>query len=150
MAVLALVEGRLRPAHPIRPGRPGDCQQVSPVQYWHPGRGYSGRGVCLYAKKRLLFKANLDFKKYGTIGDFWEPGKSKKTLWQQIKDREKRIGEGLDDWSIRRLAKHVHGWFDGDVPLKEIERAFGYWHDEPAALHLNALPIRHLCTGHPI
>jgi hypothetical protein len=86
----------------------------------------------LYSKKRLLFKANLDMKKYGTIGDFWERGKTKKTLWQQIKDRERRIGEGLEDWSIRRLAKHVHDMLDGDVPLREIERSFGYWHDEPA------------------
>jgi hypothetical protein len=68
--------------------------------------------------------------KYGTIGDFWEPGKTKKTLWQEIKDRKKRIGEGLEDWRIRRLAKHVHEMFGGDVPLKELERSFGYWSDE--------------------
>ncbi len=85
-----------------------------------------------YAKKRLLFKTNLDFKKCGTIGDFWKPGKTKKTLWQEIKDREKRIGEGLKDWRIRRLAKHVYEMFGGDVPLKELERSFGYWSGEPA------------------
>ena len=30
------------------------------------------------------------------------------------------------------MAKHVYEVFGGDVSLKEIERAFGYWHDEPA------------------
>ena len=44
-----------------------------------------------YADKRLLFKARLKLKKYGTIGAFWEPSKSKeeRRLWEEIKAIEK-------------------------------------------------------------
>jgi hypothetical protein len=96
--------------------------------------GRTGKGLLvndLYRDKRLLFKANLPFKKVGTVGDFWEAGMTKKALWRQIVDRERQIGEGLEDGRIRHLAHFVHAWFDGDVPLKRVERAFGYWHDEP-------------------
>lgn len=82
----------------------------------------------LYMRKRRLFKANQELKKYGVIGDFWE--RSKKRLWQEIKDKEKRIGEGLENPNVKRLAKHVHDMFGGDVPLKDIERSFGYWSEE--------------------
>lgn len=94
--------------------------------------GYvKGRRITdLYAKKRLLFKANLGFKKYGVIGDFWEQGKTKKALWTEIKEREKRIADGLD-YDVKRAAKYVHEFVGQAVPLEEIMRSFGYWSDSP-------------------
>ena len=85
----------------------------------------------LYAKKRLLFKANLGFKKYGVIGDFWEPGKTKKGLWDEIKTREKRIADGLEDYDVKRAAKYVHEFVGEAVPLEDIMRSFGYWSESP-------------------
>jgi len=82
----------------------------------------------LYMRKRRLFKANQKLKKYGVIGDFWE--RPKKRLWQEIRDKEKQIAEGLENPNVKRLAKHVHDMFGGDVPLKDIERSFGYWSEE--------------------
>lgn len=82
-----------------------------------------------YKGKRLLFSANLDLKKYGTIGGFWE--RPKASLWQDVKDTEARIAEGLDKPDVRRLARHVHDFLGGHVPLKEIERNFGYYAEDP-------------------
>lgn len=97
-------------------------------------KGYNKQGIMvddLYRHKRLLFLAKLKFKKVGTIGDFWEQGKNKKKLWDDIKAIEKRIGEGLEDRNVRRLAEHVHDMIGGYIPLTDIERSFGYWSDEP-------------------
>jgi hypothetical protein len=85
----------------------------------------------LYRHKRLLFLPNLPFKKVGTIGDFWERGKSKKKLWDEIKAIEKRIAEGLEKPNVKRLAEYVHDLIGGYFPLKEIERSFGLDADEP-------------------
>lgn len=84
----------------------------------------------LYAKKRLLFKTNLKLKKYGVIGNFWE--RPKRKLWDEIRETEKRIGEGLEKPNVKRLAKYVYEEFLGPTPnlsLKDFERAFGYWPD---------------------
>jgi len=77
-----------------------------------------------YAPKRLLFKAGLKIKKYGEMGDFWV--KPKKHIWQTIIDVEKRIGDGLEQPNIKRLCKYVYHFLGGYVPLKEIERSYGY------------------------
>lgn len=77
-----------------------------------------------YAPKRLLFKAGLKIKKYGEIGDFWV--KPKKQIWLAIIDVEKRIGEGLEQPNIKRLCKYVFDFLGGGVPLKDIERAYGF------------------------
>jgi hypothetical protein len=98
-------------------------------------KGRNKKGVLvedLYRDKRLLFKANLRFRKVGVIGDFWEQGKSKKKLWDEIKAIEKRIGEGLEKPNVKRLAEYVHDLIDGYVPLKDIERSFGFDADGPA------------------
>ena len=90
--------------------------------------GHSKKGDLvddLYAKKRLLFKPHLKFKKAGTIGDFWEHGKSKKKLWNDIKAIEKRIGEGLEMPNVKRLCEHVHHLLGECVPIEKIERALG-------------------------
>lgn len=90
----------------------------------------SGRRIAdKYGKKRLLFTPHLGLRKCGTIGDFWE--KPKKVIWQDIIDREKRIAEGLEKPNIRKLVKHVYEWLGGYVPIKRIERSFGYWADSP-------------------
>ena len=83
----------------------------------------------LYRPKRLLFVAKLKFKKIGTIGDFWEGGKNKKKLWDEIKAIEKRIGEGLEKPNVKRLCGYVYDFLDGYVPLKKIERSYGFSSD---------------------
>lgn len=83
-----------------------------------------------FAPKRLLFKGGLSIKKYGTIGKFWVRSKSK--LWEQVKDTESRIALGLQDWRVRRLARHAFDLVGGYVPLKNIERNFGLNAHDPA------------------
>jgi hypothetical protein len=79
----------------------------------------------LYRHKRLLFKANMPFRKVGTIGDFWEQGKSKTKMWDDIKAIEKQIGEGLEKPNVKRLCKYVFDLLGGTVSLKQIERSYG-------------------------
>ena len=81
----------------------------------------------MHRRKRRLFKPNLGFDKYGTVGKFWEAGKSKNKLWQEIKDAEKRIAEGMDDPDIKKLVNHVANILGESVPRSRIERSFGYW-----------------------
>ena len=91
-------------------------------------RCYNKKGVQvddLYRDNRLLFKANMPFRKVGTIGDFWEQGKSKTKMWNEIKAIEKQTGEGLEKPHVKRLAEYVHDMIGGYIPLKEIERSFG-------------------------
>lgn len=98
-------------------------------------RGRNKKGVMvddLYRYKRLLFHPKMPFKKVGTVGDFWEQGKSKAKLWKEIQAIEKRIGEGLDKPNVKRLCKHVCDFLGGFVPLKNIERSYGYDADGPA------------------
>jgi len=98
-------------------------------------RGHSKKGVLvddLYRGKRLLFKANMPFRKVGTIGDFWEQGKSKTKMWDDIKAIEKKIGEGLEKPNVKRLCRYVFDLLGGDVPLKDIERSYGLDADGPA------------------
>jgi hypothetical protein len=83
-----------------------------------------------YASKRLLFKPHLKFKKYGSIGSFWV--RPKKTLWDEIKETERRIAEGLDEPHVRALTQHVFDLLDGTVALHKIERSFGRSSDAPS------------------
>jgi hypothetical protein len=97
-------------------------------------RGRNKKGILvddLYRGKRLLFRANMPFKKVGTIGDFWEGGKSKKKRWDEIKAIEKKIGEGLEKPNVRRLAEYVYDLIGGYISLKNIERSFGAEADSP-------------------
>ena len=96
-------------------------------------RGYNKKGIMvadLYGRKRLLFLAKMPVRKIGTIGDFWEGGKSKTKMWDEIKAIEKQIGEGMEKPHIKQLAEYVHDMIGGYVPLKIIERNFGYSADE--------------------
>ena len=95
-------------------------------------RGTNEKGVFLedlYGSKRLLFKASMPFKKVGTIGDFWEQGKSKAKLWNEIIAIEQGIAEGSDKPNVERLAKHVYELLGRCVPLKQIQRSYRFWHD---------------------
>ena len=92
-------------------------------------KGRNKKGVMvndLYRHKRLLFLPKMPFKKVGTIGDFWEGGKSKKKLWDDIKAIEKRIAEGLEKPNVKRLCKYVYELLGETVPLKQIERSYGH------------------------
>jgi hypothetical protein len=82
--------------------------------------------------KRLLFKPHLKFKKYGVIGDFWEGGKNKDKLWEEIAGIEQKIREGLERPNVRRLARHIHEYLGETVSLGQIERSVGYWSDGDA------------------
>jgi hypothetical protein len=82
-----------------------------------------------YRDKRLLFQAKLGLKKYSTIGKFWE--KPKKQLWQDIRDHEQQIADGLEQPKIRLLAQHVYEMIGGYYRLDKIERNFGFFANEP-------------------
>lgn len=97
--------------------------------------GYNKHGIMvddLYRTKRLLFKANMPFRKVGTIGEFWEGGKNKTKMWNEIRAIEKRIADGLGKPNMTLLVKHVYQLIGDTMPLKAIKRSLGYWADEPA------------------
>lgn len=83
----------------------------------------------LYASKRLLFQANLNLKKYGTIGKFWV--KPMKRLWAEIQSEEKQIGEALANANLKRFAKHLHGLVGQEVSLERIERNYAQFANDP-------------------
>jgi len=86
----------------------------------------------LYRRKRLLFKPHLGFRKAGTIGKFWEQGKSKTKMWADIKAIEAKIAEGLENPDVVKLVDHVADMLGDGVPRSRIERSFGYWSDAPS------------------
>lgn len=94
------------------------------------GKTKSGKFVTdLNRKKRLLFKSGLGIRKHGAIGAFWV--KSKEAIWNDVKAKEKRIAEGLAQENVKRLAEHAYEFVCGAVPLRRIERNFGYHWDSP-------------------
>jgi len=98
-------------------------------------KGRNKKGVMvndLYRDKRLLFKANMPFKKVGTIGDFWEGGKNKTKIWEEIRAIEKQIAEGLNKPNMPMLVNHVYELIGNTLTLKHIERSLGYYADEPS------------------
>jgi hypothetical protein len=80
-----------------------------------------------YMTKRLLFKPNTKLHKHGEIGKFWL--KPTKALWKSIQEREAKIEKGLADGRVGRLARYAFELINGEVPLKTIERNFGYFAD---------------------
>ncbi len=95
------------------------------------GETKSGKYVKdLYRRKRLLFKPGLGIRKHGTIGAFWVKGKE--AIWNDIKAKEKRIAEGLEQPNVKRLAQHAYEFVGGAVSLRKIERSFGYYWDSPS------------------
>lgn len=80
-----------------------------------------------YASKRLLFQSKTQLRKHGTIGKFWI--KSIAQLWKEVQLVEQRIANGLQDQRVKELAKYVYDLVQGYVPLKQIERNYGYHAD---------------------
>ncbi len=80
----------------------------------------------LYRRKRLLFHPKLPFKKVGTIGYFWENGKSKKKLWDEIKAIEKKIDEGWADHRVQKIVKYIHELVGEAVPFEKIRRSYSH------------------------
>jgi hypothetical protein len=78
------------------------------------------------------WRFDSEFRKVGTIGDFWERGKSKTKMWDDIKAIEKKIGEGLEKANAKRLCHYVFDLLGGAVSLKDIERSYGLDADGPA------------------
>jgi hypothetical protein len=85
-----------------------------------------------YASKRLLFRPKLGLLKTRHIGKFWV--KPKGAIWTDIRENEERIAEGLEQPGVRMLVDHVYNLLDRTVPLRRIERAFGY--------HANSEPVK--------
>ena len=81
----------------------------------------------LYRSKRLLFKPGMPFDKVGSIGDFWEPGKSQKILWEEIKAIEKQIGEASDNPNRERLVEYLYEYLGKCVNLVKIQRSLRYF-----------------------
>ena len=100
-----------------------------------------------YASKRLLFKAGLNIKKYGTIGKFWV--RSKKRLWDEVKAREARIAHGLEDYRIRLLVPHAFELLGPSLTPKDVERRLGlHAHDPGIQAWANRLfPDDTQCAG---
>ncbi len=65
-------------------------------------------------------------KLVSTIGDFWESGKSKKKLWDEIKAIEKKIGEAWEDHRVRKIVKYIHELVGEAVPFEEIRRSYSH------------------------
>ena len=101
----------------------------APQRYITKCRVITEKSSDLYAGKRLLFRKGLGLKKVGHIGDFWEKPKWK--LWEEIKEREKRISDGQESPEIKRLIEHVKGFLGPDVSPKTIERNIGLHSQSP-------------------
>lgn len=82
-----------------------------------------------YRDKRLLFKPNLGFEKYGFIGPFWEI--SKTTMWENVQNSEKTIADGLKKPNIKPYAKHIHELVGKERTLKQIQRKYGIAAHDP-------------------
>ena len=110
----------------------------------------------MYADERILFRPKLGIKKVATVGKFWA-NKSKATIWSEIKDKERRIGENLQRPEIARLVKFIHEDFFGrQNRCKEIERSIGLhaddegirrWAEKVAAKPLHPSPIGQRGSG---
>ncbi len=93
-----------------------------------------------YARKRLLFRANLGIKKVGTIGAFWE--KPRKEIWQEIAAEEQQIAEAIERQDIRRYIKLVYDLLGETVSMKAIERSIGLHANDPGLLaHIEKLAL---------
>jgi hypothetical protein len=88
----------------------------------------------IYAPKRLLFKRGFHLVKSNTIGPFWQR-RRKEDLWQEIRDKEKRISEGLNRPGIRAVVRYVFDLLDGTVCRRKIERSFSYHAQSAAVRH---------------
>ena len=94
--------------------------------------------IDVYRNKRLLFKPNLGITKIGTLRQYWS--KPRKEMWQDIKDREFTIAQGLAEPGMYQLVRHIHRMLGGHVSKKRIERNLGKIADKP---HVKQQALRH-------
>jgi hypothetical protein len=76
--------------------------------------------------KRSFFIEKVGINKYDTIGDFWEEGKSKVSLWEEIKATEKRISDGMTLPGAEELVDYLNELTQGHQGRARIRRAVGY------------------------
>ncbi len=121
-------------------------QRIKPGETWELAHyvtkakkpGYvNGRLVDdYYASKRILFKPKLGLHKHYAIGPFWV--KPKAAIWKDIAAKEARIAEGLEQPGVRKLVDYMYELLDRTMPLKGIERAFGF--------HADSEPVKRWIT----
>jgi hypothetical protein len=76
--------------------------------------------------KRSFFIEKVGIAKYGTVGNFWEDGKSKVSLWEDIKATEKRISDGMTLPGAEELVDYLNELTQGHQGRARIRRAVGY------------------------
>jgi hypothetical protein len=76
--------------------------------------------------KRSFFIEKVGIDKYGTVGDFWEDGKSKISLWEEIKATEKRISDGMTLPGAEELVDYLNELTQGHQGRARIRRAVGF------------------------
>ncbi len=91
-------------------------------------RHFNGRLVSSdrWASKRTFFQPGVKLSKWDTIGPFWE-GTTKAKLWQEIKDREKRIADGMTVDGAEELVEYLDELTDGLWGKARIRRAVGFF-----------------------
>jgi hypothetical protein len=73
--------------------------------------------------KILLFKPNLNLKKFGFLGAFWPKGVTKRQLESRIRVRERSIADGASKGFNPVVIRHVSNFTQR--PYKEIRRLVG-------------------------
>lgn len=81
-----------------------------------------------WASKRTFFKTGLRIVKCREIGKFW--GKSKAQLWNEIKDKERRISDGLKIPGAEAHAAELYDLTQGFFSWNHVRRAVGYFSEE--------------------
>jgi hypothetical protein len=76
--------------------------------------------------KRSFFIEKVGIAKYGTVGDFWEKGKTKVSLWGEIKATEKRISNGMTLPGADEQVDYLNELTQGHLGRARIRRAVGY------------------------
>ena len=80
--------------------------------------------------KRTFFLPDVGLQKYGKIGKFWV--KPKDDLWQEIKDKEKRIELGMAEDGAEELVEYLHDLTEGYFGRDQLRRRVGYHAQEYA------------------
>jgi len=76
--------------------------------------------------KRSFFIEKAGIAKYGTVGDFWEKGKTKVSLWGEIKATEKRISNGMTLPGAEEQVDYLNELTQGYLGRARICRAVGF------------------------
>lgn len=129
------VEAQLRNAIPAGVPYHLHVQKFDPSRAWYglryvtkakTSKYFNGRLVSSdrWGAKRTFFQPGTNLDKWGTVGKFWE-GTTKAKLWQEIKDDEKRIAEGMTLDGADELVDYLDDLTDGLWGKAKIRRAVG-------------------------